>query len=212
MKRTLFLALALGVALCGQQRKASGPKPPGEDWVSLFNGTDLTGWKPIGNEKWTIEDGVIHGQGVTKEYGYLATEKNYKDFHLFLRFKCLAGGNSGVYVHSSFKPGTVNIVGRQIEIDRNIGRHTGGIYGDDRAWWVWPSPENEMVIRPLDWNDMLIRVEGNHYRVRLNGVEILDYTHPAPKYFDGVIALQLHSGGEGNMMFKDIWIRDLTVR
>src|SRR5688572_7955309 len=106
MKRLVFLALALGIVLYGQQRKASGPKAPGEDWVSLFNGTDLTGWKPVGNEKWTIEDGAIHGQGVTKEYGYLATEKNYKDFHLFLRFKCLAGGNSGVFVHSSFKPGT----------------------------------------------------------------------------------------------------------
>jgi hypothetical protein len=207
-----LLVFCLAASLCAQRRKASGPPAPGEDWVNLFNGKDLTNWKPVGNEKWTVEDGVIHGQGVTKEYGYLATEKTYKDFHLFLRFKCLAGGNSGVYFHSDFKPGTVHITGRQVEIDRNIGRHTGGVYGDDRGWWVWPSPENELVIRPDDWNDMLIRVEGNRYRVRLNNVEVLDYTHPAPKYHDGVIALQLHSGGEGNMMFKDIWIRDLTRR
>jgi hypothetical protein len=212
MERVVLLAIVMSAMVWGQQRKASGPKPPGEDWVSLFNGKDLTGWKAIGDEKWTVEDGAIHGQGVTSRYGYLATEKTYKDFHLYLWFKCLAGGNSGVYIHSTFEPGTVNVRGRQVEIDRRIGGHTGGIYGDDRGWWAWPAPENETVIRPFDWNEMLIRVEGNRYRVRLNGVEILDYTHPAPRYHDGVIALQLHSGGEGNMLFKDIWIRDLTQR
>ena len=31
--------------------------------------------------------------------------------------------------------------------------------------------------------------------------------HPAR---EGVIALQLHSGGEGRMRFKDLWIRDLS--
>lgn len=33
-----------------------------------------------------------------------------------------------------------------------------------------------------------------------------------PKSFDGYIALQLHSGGEGNMLFKDIYLQDLTRR
>jgi len=210
MMRTMvaFLVLAAsGLALWGQK-----PKATGEDWVSLFNGADLTGWRPVGEEKWTVEDGVIHGQGVSKAYGYLATEKTYKDFHLSLRFKCLAAGNSGVFYHSTFKPGTVDILGIQVEIDRVIGHHTGGLYGDGRAWIVWPAPENETVIRPLEWNDMLIRVEGSRIRTRLNGVEMIDFTYPTPVYKDGVIALQLHSGGLGNMLFKDIWIRDLTVR
>ena len=46
----------------------------------------------------------------------------------------------------------------------------------------------------------------------LNGVEVLNFTDPTPKSFDGYIALQLHSGGEGNMRFKDIYVRDLSVR
>jgi hypothetical protein len=46
----------------------------------------------------------------------------------------------------------------------------------------------------------------------LNGVEVLNFTDPTPKSFDGHIALQLHSGGEGNMRFKDIYVRDLSVR
>ena len=50
------------------------------------------------------------------------------------------------------------------------------------------------------------------YRARLNGVWVLDFTDPAPRSFDGAISLQLHSGGQGNMRFKDIFIRDLSQR
>jgi hypothetical protein len=181
------------------------------EWESLFNGQDLSGWTRVGNEKWVVEDGAIYGEGITKEYGYLATEKTYRDFHLSLRFKCEAGGNSGVYLHTAFEPGTATVTeGRQIEIDRTIGHHTGGIYGDGKGWIAWPAPELETVIRPRDWNDMLIKVEGNRYVVYLNGVQMLDFTYPSPGATEGVIALQLHSGGEGRMRFKDIWIRDLS--
>ena len=44
------------------------------------------------------------------------------------------------------------------------------------------------------------------------GVTVLDFTDPKPKSSDGGIALQLHSGGEGNMRFKDIYVRDLSRR
>jgi len=50
------------------------PKVNLPKWQSLFNGKDLRGWKKIGDESWTVVDGAIYGEGVTKEYGYLATE------------------------------------------------------------------------------------------------------------------------------------------
>src|SRR5678815_6046239 len=37
------------------------PLYPGEQWVRLFNGKDLTNWVEVGKEKWTVEDGTIHG-------------------------------------------------------------------------------------------------------------------------------------------------------
>lgn len=210
--RLLILATALAITAFPQQRPQR-PKNFDNGWVSLFNGKDLTGWIKIGNEKWEVEDGVIHGQGITKEYGYLRTEKNYKDFELSLRFKCEADGNSGVFFHAEFKPGTATITqGLQFEIDRAPNHHTGGIYGDGRQWVAWPAPENEFVIKPDDWNDMFMSVVGNRYRCRLNGVWVLDFTDPTPHSFDGGIALQLHSGGQGNMKFKDIFIRDLSLR
>jgi hypothetical protein len=186
---------------------------PNEQWVQLFNGTDLTGWDPVGKEKWSVEDGIIHGSTLTSDYGYLQTTKDYKDFHLALRFKCVGDGNSGVFFHTRFKAGTADVTqGLQFEIDPTINHHTGGIYGDGRQWIVWPSPENEYVLRQQDWNEYLLIVEGNHYIARLNGVVVIDFTDPTPKSFDGTIALQLHSGGKGNMMFRDIYVRDLSRR
>ncbi len=205
-----ILALSLASLMWAQAEK---PKAPGEDWVRLFNGQDLKGWTKIGNEEWSVESGIIHGKAVTKEYGYLQTEKTYKDFHLSLKFKCVGDGNSGVFYHVGFVPGTANVAsGMQFEVDCTIGRHTGGVYDNKRAWIVWPSPENETVVRQDEWNEYLLKVEGNRYVARLNGVQILDFTDPKPNAFDGYIALQLHSGGRGDMMFRDILIRDLTKR
>jgi len=206
----LILSLFLGISwLCA--RDAVGQGGPGPDWVPLFNGENLDGWKKVGAEKWVVEDGTIYGEGISPKYGYLATENTYTDFDLSLQFKCEASGNSGVFIHTTFQPGTTKVIkGRQIEIDRMVGRHTGGIYGDDRGWIVWPAPELETVIRPNDWNEIRIKVEGNRHIVYLNGTQMIDFTYPAPGATEGVIALQLHSGGEGRMRFKDLWIRDLA--
>ncbi len=176
----LAITLAAGLVLVAQQR----PKLPGEDWISMFNGTDLTGWTRIGNESWTVEDGLIHGKGLTKAYGYLETEKDYKNFQMSLRFKCVGDGNSGVFFHTGFKPGSVDTTqGMQFEIDCKMMHHTGGVYGEDgRGWVVWPSPENESVVRMGEWNDYLVEVVGNHYKSRLNGVQMVDFTDPKTKF------------------------------
>ncbi|HEY3743312.1 MAG TPA: DUF1080 domain-containing protein [Bryobacteraceae bacterium] len=214
-KTGVVLILGVGLGWAQQQQRAHRPKPPGEDWVALFNGKDLNGWTEIGKEKWWVEDGTIHGQGITQDYGYLRTEKNFKDFHLSLRFKCEGDGNSGVFFRAEFKPGTADVTqGPQFEIDCTVTHHTGGVYDVGRQWIVWPAPENETVVRQSDWNDYLLKVEGNRYVARLNGVIMVDFTDPKPNLAagDGGIALQLHSGGRGNMRFKDIYVRDLSRR
>lgn len=192
---------------------APKPKLPGNDWIQLFNEKDLTGWSNVGAESWTVEgDGILHGKGLTKAYGYLQTDKEYKDFQMSLRFKCVGDGNSGVFFHTGFK-GVDASQGMQFEIDCTMMHHTAGVYAEDgRGWVVWPAPENEGVVRKGEWNDYLVEVVGNRYRSRLNGVQMVDFTDPKPGAPDGTIALQLHAGGAGNMQFKDIWIRDLSHR
>src|SRR5262249_2241139 len=136
------LMLASAAAIYGfQTPRAPRPKPYETGWLSLFNGKDLTGWVKVGNEKWEVEDGTIHGTGVTKDYGYLRTEKMYKDFHLSLRFRCEADGNSGVFVHSDFAPGTARVSqGMQFEIDRALNHQTGGLHDDVLSWIALLSP------------------------------------------------------------------------
>src|SRR5438309_9756281 len=105
-KMHLILSMALMAPLAAAQ--TSKMKLPNEQWVKLFNGHDLSGWTEVGQEKWTVEDGTIHGQAVTKEYGYLKTNKKYKDFEMTLRFKCEGDGNSGDFFHTEFEPGTAD--------------------------------------------------------------------------------------------------------
>lgn len=217
MKKAIFLtplaAFLLSVAFAQVAFAQVKEKLPNMQWVSLFNGHDLTGWDPVGREKWEVVDGAIHGQAVTRDYGYLQTVNKYKSFHLSLRFRCVGDGNSGVFFRTAFKPGTADVSqGLQFEIDPTPLHHTGGIYGDGREWIAWPSPEYEFVVHQADWNDYLLKVEGNHYVARLNGIVVLDFTDPKPLSFDGTIALQLHAGGHGDMMFKEIFIRDLSAR
>ena len=47
---------------------------------------------------------MLHGKGLTKAYGYLETDKDYKDFQMSLRFKCVGDGNSGVFFHTALEP------------------------------------------------------------------------------------------------------------
>ena len=161
---------------------------PGEDWVSLFDGKTLDGWNKVGNESWTVEESLIHGKGLTKDYGYLETVKHYKDFQLSLRFKCVGDGNSGVFFHSAFKPGTADVTqGMQFEIDCTMMKHTAGVYAEDgRGWVVWPARKRRR--RPHGRMERIFgRSPGNRYKSRLNGVPMVDFTDPKASSWDGTM-------------------------
>jgi len=183
-----------------------------ESWTPLFNGKDLTGWKKNGTEKWVVDSGTILGESTTGKYGYLTTEKTYRDFVLRVRFKCETDGNSGVFTRSRItgeSPETgPDIEGVQVEVDPT--RHTGGIYeSGGRGWIALPSPEGEKAVKPRDWNDLEVAEERGRIVTRLNGVQIVDFTDPAPRFQEGVIGLQLHTGGGVKIRFKDIFIREI---
>src|SRR5882672_1268218 len=99
--------------------------PPQGGWVSLFNGKDLTGWKNNGEEKWVVEQGTILCESAANKYGYLTTEKTYRDFHLRLKFKGEAAGNSGVFFHARITgidpEHGPDIEGMQAEVDPSVG-------------------------------------------------------------------------------------------
>ncbi|HKN37208.1 MAG TPA: DUF1080 domain-containing protein [Terriglobales bacterium] len=186
---------------------------PNSGWVTLFNGRDLSGWKTNGDEKWVVENGTILCQSAANKYGYLTTDKTYRDFDLRLKFKGEANGNSGVFLHSRITGMSPDhgpdIEGMQVEVDPTPGKHTGGLYeSGGRAWVAMPSPEAEKALKPGDWNNLEISVHGNHIVTRLNGTRVSDFTDPSPRFSDGAIGLQVHTGGGVKVRWKDIYIRE----
>lgn len=63
-------------------------------------------------------------------------------------------------------------------------------------------------MKPGEWNDLEVSVRGNHIVTHLNGALIVDYTDPSPKFTDGVIGLQIHTGGGVKMRWKKIFIQE----
>lgn len=208
------LNILLAVALISASAVPSLTAERGK-WISLFNGHDLSGWKNNGQEKWTVEDGSILCQSTVGHYGYLTTDKSYKNFNLRLLFKPEAKGNSGVFFHSRITGNTADhgpdIEGMQVEVDPSIGNHTGGLYeSGGRGWLIQPTAEGEKALKPGEWNRLEISVHGNHILTRLNQVRIVDYTDATPKFTDGVIGLQIHTGGGVKMRWKDVYIQETS--
>ncbi|MCD6597291.1 MAG: DUF1080 domain-containing protein [Bacteroidales bacterium] len=178
------------------------------EWVSLFNGKDLDGWKIHGTELWFVNDGnLVCESGPDKEYGYLATDKKFKDFELKLEFLQDANGNSGVFFRSSLD-GT-KIAGWQVEV-APPGHDTGGIYESyGRGWLVKIPDEKEDILKMGEWNKLKIRVVGENVQTWLNGEKMVDFNDEKIGEAIGVIALQIHSGGGIKVSWRNILIKEL---
>jgi hypothetical protein len=174
----------------------------------LFNGQNLDGWKVHGTELWYVEDGeLICESGPDEEYGYLATERTYRDFELSLEFKQEADGNSGVFFRSSLD-GT-RITGWQAEV-APPGLWTGGIYESyGRGWLIKPTSDKDGVLRMGAWNTMRMRVVGDRVQTWLNGVAMVDFTDERIGEAEGVIALQIHSGGGIKVRWRQLYVKEL---
>ncbi|GAB3930857.1 3-keto-disaccharide hydrolase [Larkinella terrae] len=176
--------------------------------IKLFNGKDLTGWKIYGTEKWYVADGeLVCESGPDKGYGYLGTDKFYKNFDLSLEFKQEANGNSGVFFRSTVE-GT-KVKGWQVEV-APPNHDTGGIYESYGRNWLKQIPdEKENILKPEQWNKLRIRVEGDHVQTWLNGQSMVDFNDEIIGKGEGGIALQIHDGGGIKVRWKNLELQPL---
>jgi len=176
--------------------------------VSLFNGKDLSGWKIHGTEKWFVENGdLVCESGPDKQYGYLSTNKTYKNFELTLEFKQEANGNSGVFFRSSIEG--VKISGWQCEV-APVNHHTGGIYESyGRGWLIQPDSTKEKYLKTGKWNKLKLRVVGDEVTTWLNGHQMIYIIDEKIGAGNGFIALQIHDGGGIKVRWKKIMIKEL---
>ncbi len=195
-KIILFLSYLLIISACSSSKKA------------LFNGKDLTGWQAYGTEKWYVQDGeLIAESGPNKEYGYLGTTKNYKDFILEVDFLQEANGNSGVFFRSTIEG--VKISGWQVEVAPK-GKHTGGIYESyGRGWLIKPEADKQKMLKEGAWNTLKIKAQGSQINTWLNGVEMIQIIDDTIGQGQGFIALQIHDGGGIKVKWRNFRITEL---
>ncbi len=200
----LFSLLLLGCLLARSPLEAQS-----EEAIRLFNGNDLDGWVIHGTEKWYVEDGeLICESGPDEAYGYLATERRFKDMDLSLEFLQEADGNSGVFFRSSLE-GT-RISGWQAEVAPPGLGTTAGIYESyGRGWLIKPGEKADKALRMGEWNTLRVRVVGDEVRTWLNGQEMITFKDVKIGEASGQVALQIHDGGGIRVRWRNIVVRDL---
>ena len=178
----------------------------------LSDGKTFTGWE--GNKSvFRIEDGAFVGGSLKANVPrneYLCTTKRYRDFEVRLKFKLLGKDvNGGVQFRSDRVPNSNEMIGYQAD----MGQHYWGCLYDERRHKLLTGPtveEQQKLIHRNDWNDYVIRAEGRHVELWLNGHKTVDYTEPdtsVPQ--EGVFGLQIHQGIPAEAWYKDIVIREL---
>jgi hypothetical protein len=67
--------------------------------------------------------------------------------------------------------------------------------------------EKEQVLRPGEWNTILIRVEGSKVTTWLNGIQMSDLENEEIGRTQGRIALQIHEGGGTKVLWKNLMVK-----
>ncbi|MFN6149709.1 MAG: DUF1080 domain-containing protein [Planctomyces sp.] len=162
-----------------------------------------------------------------------------ENFDLRLSFRCNATNNSGIQYRSKHitegNPRNKWVVrGYQHELRNELDfpNVSGFIYDEggkrgriilvgERGTWEASGKQAKAelidgdgwkkLFRLDDWNDVVIRAEGNRIQHWMNGRLILDLqdNHPELALQDGVLALQLHAGKPRWAEFRNIRIAEL---
>ena len=189
------------------------------EFVTLFNGKDLTNWG--GKDKtelagYKVEDGTITS---TPQCRSLMTEKEYSSYVLKFEFKLTSGANNGLGVHYPGK-GDAAYTGMEIQILDNTHpkyaklkdyQFHGGLYTLVAA--------KKGHLKPVgEWNKETVTINGPHVKVELNGVVImeanLDEVNKAKPKHEGAKRRKGHIAfcGHGDIVsFKNIKIKELTA-
>ncbi|SFI29561.1 3-keto-disaccharide hydrolase [Planctomicrobium piriforme] len=205
-----FALLAMSASPLSHAAERQGSAPEA-DFVSLFDGQTMTGWKPhltvpkahVGG-KWYVKDGLLYGdQDENEGGGFLITEGEYDDF--ILRFDLFQDypTDTGIFVRMG-EDGKSH----QITLDNRPGGQIGSVYLPWTQARVLDNPEGYKAFKQGKWNTVEIRVEGepSHIQFWLNGVKVTDLQH-TPETTKGVpvkghIGLQVHPKTPGIVHWK----------
>ena len=192
MISTLTAVFAASLALSSAEEKTAG-----SEWISMFNGKDLSGWK-VSNENpgsFKVEDGVLIIDGPRAHLFYTGPNGDAKmrDFEFEATIKTLPKANSGVFFHTRWQAEGWPAHGYEAQVNATHSdpRKTGSVYAVKDVMHNAPNKDGE-------WFTYHIRVEGKRITVKVDGKVVNDYTEPADpghetrKLSEGTIAIQAH--------------------
>jgi hypothetical protein len=168
------------------------------DWVSLFDGSTLSGWTPVahrgGTCKWDVADGAIVGSG---ESGMLYSPRgDYKNFRFRAEVKISDHGNSGLYFRSPTNDGNfMNGYEAQIDSTHSDPIRTGSIYGFVHVYKQLVPPDQwftyEVEVVDKNWRGMTVP----HIKVSVNGDLLYEFIDRTKAWGSGYFAFQQHDPG-----------------
>ena len=211
MKRVLVLSAVVLLSMgCATFDKGDG----GGEWISLFNGENLDGWKINENpQTWKAEDGAIIANGPRSHLFYMGPVENhnFKNFEFKADVMTTPGSNSGIYIHTKYQEKGWPTNGYEVQINNSQPtepRKTGGLYA---VADVYKPPAGDNV-----WFTMNIIVRDNHIVTKVNGETLIDYVEPSNaarseewkdrRLSSGTFALQGHDPGS-KVYFRNIMVR-----
>ncbi|MFC1757839.1 DUF1080 domain-containing protein [Planctomycetota bacterium] len=221
MIRLSFLVLfLLAAGLHAADEKASPKASPkvspktsaekNEKATAIFDGKTLKGWE--GNKKFfrVAEGAIVAGTLKDKipRNEFLCTKKEYEDFELRLKVKALGDGvNAGIQFRTKRIPNHHEVIGYQADVG---GEWWGKLYDESRRRTILAGEDNSKLVKKGEWNEYVIRCEGDHIQLFLNGKKTVDYKEKDPKIErKGVVAVQIHGGPPSEAWYKDILIKEL---
>ncbi|UCG57638.1 MAG: DUF1080 domain-containing protein [Phycisphaerales bacterium] len=137
------------------------------DWIPLFNGNDLDGWRHAGGASWTVERGRLIAAPPPAGGADLFTGAEYNDYQLAVTFRATWPVQAGIWLrHTKARPGP------RIEIceRKEPAAFTGTISVPGKGLAL-VNLRSGLVDRE-SWNTIAAKVEGRRAQVWLNGEEI----------------------------------------
>jgi 3-keto-disaccharide hydrolase len=194
---------------------SSGAEPGQARKLRLFDGKSFQGWEGDTDKTFRIQEGAVVAGSLSAKVPrneFLCTRKSYKNFVLQVKFKVLGtGANAGVQFRSKRIPNHHEVIGYQA--DMGDPEWWGCLYDESRRRKVLAKADLAAVNKVLkrnDWNEYVIRCEGERVQLSINGLQTVDYIEPEDSIEqDGVICLQIHGGPPSEAWYKDVSIQEL---
>ncbi|MCW3114678.1 MAG: hypothetical protein JWR18_3074 [Segetibacter sp.] len=212
MKKLIALS---AIILCLAAFSPASKKHQNDQWISLFDGKSLNGWKVGANpESFKVEDGaiVVNGNVAHLFYDGPVMNHNFKNFEFKTKVMTFPGSNSGIYFHTGFQEKGFPSKGYEVQVNNSHTdwRRTGSLYAIEDV--------KEVYVKDNEWYTESITVQGKRVTIKINDKTVVDYTEPENLersggnkdriISNGTFALQGHDP-KSKVLFKDIMVKPL---